>query len=474
MKKQSLVENILVFMFGIVGSKLILFFMLPLYTNVLTPDEYGQAELLFTTVQLLTPIVSLAIYNGELRYGLSDNFNNSQVAKCTLIVSFIALLLTYPLSYLVCLYKPLEGKEFYIFIYIATTLFSNISMIYLKIKNKNKIYSLLSVLQTLVLASLNILLLIVYPLGVNGYIISCIVSTGIIAFIAFLSSKYYKDIIDVDTDFKFLIKICRYSTPFILNDIAWWIIHASDKYMITSMISISVAGIYTAASKIPSVINSLSSIFSQAWMISAVQEYESDKENKIFYDKIFNNYYITMFFITFIAIASSGKFIQIYLGDKFYDAQIFVPIMLLSILFGAIATYTTSIFSALEKSKYIMYTTLLAAFTNIMFNYLFIPVYGAWGACLATLISYFFLMLIRMILVYKFINLNFDKYRFTIAIILISIEVLVVTLNKLENITSIVITIIFFIIWNKERIYIYLYIKERFLKWRVNNEKIKK
>lgn len=79
-----------------------------------------------------------------------------------------------------------------------------------------------------------------------------------------------------------------YSIPMIANGIAWWVITASDRFILQYYEGASSVGIYSVASKIPTLISTFSSVFMQAWIISAVTEYDEDREN-IFTQMFFTN-----------------------------------------------------------------------------------------------------------------------------------------------------------------------------------------
>lgn len=61
-KYNKLVKDTLIFALGSIGSKFILFFLVPLYTNCLTTEQYGIADLVFTIAQIFIPIISLVIF----------------------------------------------------------------------------------------------------------------------------------------------------------------------------------------------------------------------------------------------------------------------------------------------------------------------------------------------------------------------------------------------------------------------------
>ena len=72
-KVKKLIKDFFIFALGSLGSKVILFLLVPLYTSFLSTEEYGIADLIFTLTQVLVPIVSLSIWQGVIRFGLSKN-----------------------------------------------------------------------------------------------------------------------------------------------------------------------------------------------------------------------------------------------------------------------------------------------------------------------------------------------------------------------------------------------------------------
>ena len=68
----------------------------------------------------------------------------------------------------------------------------------------------------------------------------------------------------------------KYSKNFVLNSISWWINNASDKYILLLFYDLDITGIYSVAYKIPTIIEFVQAIYSQAWQISAIKEYNKN------------------------------------------------------------------------------------------------------------------------------------------------------------------------------------------------------
>ena len=89
-----LIEDVLVFALGRVGSRVILFFLVPIYTNYLTTEEYGLADLVYTTAELIRPILSVVIYTAVIRFGLMKENNSAEVLKAGIFVGVVGTFLT--------------------------------------------------------------------------------------------------------------------------------------------------------------------------------------------------------------------------------------------------------------------------------------------------------------------------------------------------------------------------------------------
>src|SRR5690554_2639165 len=98
---KTLYKNTLIFTISNFTSKLLGFFMLPLYTRVLSREEFGTADLIVLTVGLLLPLLTLSISEGVLRFTLDEKVNKMQVFSFGLKLIFIGyfiLLVLFPFS----------------------------------------------------------------------------------------------------------------------------------------------------------------------------------------------------------------------------------------------------------------------------------------------------------------------------------------------------------------------------------------
>lgn len=99
-KYKKLISNTVIFAIGTFSSKVLVFLLMPLYTTVLSNEEYGVTDLLVQTGNLLLPLVSLGIVNAVVRFGLDKSVRKTDVFSTgllTIFCGFGALLAFWPL-----------------------------------------------------------------------------------------------------------------------------------------------------------------------------------------------------------------------------------------------------------------------------------------------------------------------------------------------------------------------------------------
>lgn len=444
-KYQVLIKDTFIFSIGKFGSRAVLFFLVPLYTNYLSQGEYGTADLVFTVSQLLTPIFSIVIFDSIVRFGLMK----SQLRENVLLNGFIIWLFCVGLSsfslIIFSFYENINEWKYYLSLLIVLTVAMNIEMNFLKVEGKNFAYSLISIAQSAALALLNILFLVKLSLGVEGYLLSTVLSYLTCVVLAFLCGNVWNNLKKSSFDRKLFKEMILYSFPLILNNISWWVIQSSNKLMLEAMISVSALGLYTAASKIPSLINVLISVFQQSWGISSIREIESTNDTK-FYSNVLLLYSTLVFGCCILLNLIIKPFMFIYVGKEFREAWHYAPLLVASAGFSAMSAYFGSMYGALKKSMNNMLTTVLAAVVNISVCFSFINILGIWGAIIGTIISYIFIAYVRMINVSKYVKLDINWKVMISNSLIVVIQSIMVTLNKYTYLVSILCIILFSLI----------------------------
>lgn len=445
-KYKRLAGDMGLFALGSLGSKLVLFLLLPIYTHVLADSEYGIADLVFTMGDLILPFVSLAFYNGLLRYGLMEGKHRNALL-CTVIVFLVGSTAAVLLTPLLGLYPAISDWKWYLCAHIIVHFARNSALVYLKVKDKNKAYAILSIVQALLLVGFNVLLLIVFKLGIVGYLLSTILSNAILAILALIIGGMVPDVKEAKFEKPLFKEMVTYSIPFIFNDVSWGVIHSADKIMIESMINGSMLGLYTAASKIPALVNAFTAIFSQAWGLASIKEYDSTNDTK-FYTNVFNYFCAAIFGVTILLITVIKPFMTIYVGSDFTESWKYVPLLLTGAAFAAVSTFAGNMFGAFKQSRPIMTSTLIAGAANVAINYLLIPVLGVFGAVIGTVSAYFIVAVIRLFTLMHKTKIRFNLLKAGLLTLITLCQATLVSLGvQIYLVSAITIALFLLIVW---------------------------
>lgn len=446
-KFKNLTKNTLLFGISSFGTKFLSFFLVYLYTKELSVEEYGTIDVITTTVQLLIPVLTLNIQDAILRFGFDDNCNSTEVLNIGMRFVCGGSVL---LGIVLCIWKiflalPL-GINYCFFLYfsfVGGTLFNVFSM-YLKVKNYVKTLTVWSFFNTVVTFGATIVLLGIKHLGVNGYIIATISGLFIANIGMFFGGKIYEDLRKNKFSKTLFVSMIAYSGPLIVNTLGWWINTASDRYILTYFYGASINGIYAVAYKIPSMLAAVQSVFYNAWSISAIKEYDANDSDG-FIGNVYSIYAKMSILIASFIMVFNIIIAKLLYSNEFFEAWRYVPILMIGTIFNGLGLFEGCIFTAVKRTKEVSVTTILGALINTVLNLLLIPMYGANGAAVATVIGYFTIWLMRTIKLRNFIKLRilWKQQIFCMGILLIQAIIACLNVEMIYQLPFLILIIFF-------------------------------
>lgn len=407
-KYKRLIKNTFFFGIGSFGTKFINFFLVPFYTNYLTAGEYGLADIISTTATLLVLALPLDIMDGIIPYIADDYYDDNEVFSIGFKYVLGSSVLLLVALVIICELHLITIESYYFLFLFLIFVFNVIERLltnYLQIKNNVLHISIANILHTLVTVCLNIYLIVYRKWGINGYLIAMTggLFVSVIYQIIITLRKAPVKIRICKIDKRLEKKLLLFSFPLMLNGIFWWFNTSLDKYFIILICGATQNGIYTVATKLPTIITVVMTVFSQAWGLSAITEY--DKNDK---DGFFGNTYealnALMVIMCSVIIISIIPLARLLFAKEFFAAWEPALCLVLSGVFSSLSSFVGSIFSAVKNSTSYMQSTIIAALVNIILNIILINSIGILGAAIATAISFFVVWLIRYLLVSKYIN----------------------------------------------------------------------
>lgn len=443
-KYKKLAKNTLIFAIGTFSSKILVFLMMPLYTSVLSVKEYGTADLVVQVCNFLLPFASLGITNSIVVYGLDKKYKKSDILTTSIVVVCVGSLIFFIIKPFLIYIEDLNKYSIYIFIFLLTANLRAVLSQFVRAKNYLKLYSFDGILSTFTNILFTILFLITFDMGVKGYILAIIVSDAISILFLFTIASLQKFIKIKTLNIKVSKKMLTYSIPLIPTTVFWWIINISDRFILTNIKGLEENGLYAIAYKAPMLITLASSIFLEAWQMSAISE---TKNRQKFFSKIFTMYSSILFILISFLILNSKVFTNILVSKAFYESWKYIPILTIATGFSCFVSFLGSIYMTEKKSVYALYTIIIGAIVNIVLNFLLIPKFGAMGAAIATFISFFSVFLIRIINTRKYVKIKTNYILFFYSILLMILQSIIMIKEISYNyLFSLIIFIIIIII----------------------------
>lgn len=410
-KYKKLFSNTLIFAIGTFSSKVLSFLLMPFVTRMMGTDDYGVADLVQQTANVLIPIVTLQVNSAALRFALDKAADKRDVltvgVRTTIIGIGALLLLSYPISLVTINDFHLGDYIILIITFVFVSSFRQLCQQFVRGSGYVKLFAVDGIIATATTLLFTILFLGPFKWGVNGYIIAIIASDFCSVVFYIITAKLYRYVKIGKITKGITAQMIKYCVPLIPTVILWWITNVSDRYMVTYFCGSSANGLYTAASKIPNFVILFSQIFIDAWQLSAVEEHSSKEERNRFFTNVFRVYSGGVFAVASALILFCQLITRILVAPAFYESWNYVPILIIATTYSCIVNFLASVYMAEKKSVSALLTASSGAIANILLNLLFIPRLGANGAAIATVCSFLVVFVTRGANTRKYIKIDF-------------------------------------------------------------------
>lgn len=453
---KKMLNNLLIFFGGNFGSKVLVFLLVPFYTSILSTEQYGQIDMITTTVSLLLPIVTVGLTDALFRFAMSKEYNKKDVFSLGIIVSLIAFTIVSLILMSLNYFFSWNYMNLMIFLLGSSCIYNMISN-FIKGIGHTKEYVIIGVIQTFIVLVLNIIFLKFFNYGIQGYVISYFLSYIIPTIVMIFKIKLWRYFDAKKISKKTFKDVMIYSLPLIPTTLSWWIISSSDRYMITYFFGAESNGIYSVANKIPQILYTVITIFITVWQLSSNEVYENEKENLEVYYKGLYKYFSTIGFVFgSLFLISTPLIMSIIARNEFASGWIYAPFLIDAIIFTAISGFVSGIYGSYKKNMGPFISVTIGAILNIVLNLILIPKIGIQGATIATFISYYFITMYRLYDTKRFLKFDRDLKRITINTFILTIQsICLIYINRYKYIVQFFMLIIM-MLYNYKTIYLIL------------------
>lgn len=373
--------------------KAIQFFLLPLYTNYLSPSELGVSDSITSFTSFLFPLLVMAFDSAFSAFFYEEDGKEYQTRVFNTVFFFLAVQGLIPVIMILgsgFISQVLFGTAKYS-LGITLALFSvSTNLWYLsfalltRMENRMRTFALINVSSSTTMIILNILFVSVLKWGYMALLASsCIVNVLQVAlYLITCKVSIRRSYIDKPL----FGKMFRYAVPLIPMTVSTWILNMSDRYMLLYFCGEAEVGIYGIGGRFITVLSVVISGISTAYTSFAFKSHRDEAAKEMFAD-------VVKLLFVFLAgicatVALFGKeIIYLMTSSEYHSSYLLLPSMMFSQLAYALYTFTGYGIAFKKKPKYYFYSVTAGAVINVILNVFLLPEMGAVGAALTTLIG---------------------------------------------------------------------------------------
>ncbi len=405
----SVIKHFFIYSFGSFFLRSISMILVPLNMRKLTPTDYGTLSLITAFITISTALIGLG-----LRQMLSiEFFHQDQEGKKRLLTDMIVIYTTIAIPAVAVAWhaRTLIISSIFFNTITATQLapalitvflFFYAELLYQLLQYERKAIPLttLQILLALISASVTLVSLWVFNVGIVGIIWAQTISTILAALVFFLFlAKHYFLRSSIRASLSKTYYYILYGLPFIPGIICSWVLASADRWVLASYRSMHEVGIYAIADLFAQLFYTLVLIpWSGSYLPYIMQRYAKHKDNLAPIERENRQImFMSMIGATIVILISFfcfKSFLRYLLPATYYSAIPYILVLLLGQIFLLGSYFAATLIQFHKKSYFLAFALALPAIINLLLNLLLTPYFGIYGCTTATLISYFIYFMI--------------------------------------------------------------------------------
>lgn len=386
-----------IYFVGSVLTKLVSFFLLPLYTSYISPAGYGIYDLYNSYIMFFCSVLFLDIWMGIMRFMYEHSGEDKKKPiNCGMVIficsSVLYAGLLYGMAPLLDIDNPL--------ILLACGLLMNVQSLVgyiVRGYGKDLLYAGSGLIGSIVTTIFNVILLVYCNMDYNALFVASSIGYVVNIFIMIcglkephmFSLKYF--------DKKLFKEMLRFSLPLCLNSVAYWFLTSYDRIVVNEVLGPEANGYYAVAGRFGSMITLFTGCFHMAWQELAYSKSSNEQELGEFYTVAINSYIKSMGIGLLALIPIIAIIYPVMVNDSYNLGKDLIPIYLLGTILSAIGTFLGHIFSAIKKNQLQFWTMLAGSIANVLCIHLLIIKLGIQASNIALSLGFFVLVITRLV-----------------------------------------------------------------------------
>lgn len=430
-KLKLFVENFFIYGFGGIISKLIPLLMIPIVTRIM-PDTkyYGISDLSNTVIQFGSALALMGMYDAMYRMFFEKDEVEYKKNVCstallfTLFSSFVVFVVMLALRNTIAQYFFSDSKyTFVVYLSATATLVTATNSVFsapTRMQNHRKTYIIANTVSPLISFGLAI------PMLLAGHYIIALPLATVISGVTvelvfwFLNKSWFSLKL---FDKELLKQLLILAVPLLPNFLIYWIFNSCDKVMITNLIGIGAAGIYSVGSKLGHASQLIYTAFAGGWQFFAFSTMKDENQVET-NSRIYEYLGVISFVATALVCCLSFPLFKVLFPEEYLEGYIVAPYLFMAPLLQMLYQTGNNQFLVIKKSWPGMFILSSGAIVNVILNWFLIPIIGIEGAAIATLVGYAVTDIVDIIVLMK-CKLMAPRVRFLWVVLLMASYMLV-------------------------------------------------
>lgn len=446
-----LLKNTGIIAIGNLSTKAISFFLLPLYTAILSTHEYGVIDYIITLSMFCVPCISFLMDEAIFRF-LIDCKNKEEksiIISNSFILVFIGIILFLVIIYPILVYVKYKYIWCLILFVISDIIATMISAL-LRGIGRTDAFAVYNFISSTIQIILNVIFIAVFYWGIEGMLSAMIIGRVVATFIYIICLKLWQYIDLKKINIPKIKEMLKYAIPLIPNRVSWLIINLSSRLVIMNIMTSGALGIYAISSKFANLMDMIYGFFYQSWKESSARVLQSNDRDD-FYNLVYKYLKSFMYSVVLLITSFMPIIFKFLIADTYLEAILYVPILLLATYFSNISGFYGGIFTAYKDTKIMGTSTIVAALINLVLMFIIIKFLGLYAVAISALIANIVVYQYRKIKVKKYVILIENKRKIIFDWIMTGIIFLLFySMNINLQMMGMLISIIYFVSMNYE------------------------
>jgi len=388
-----MVKKLSQFSIGPIIGALLSFIVIPIITFFISPEEYGRANMF----SLALSIVQMVLYLGQDQayvkkyYEVDDRsrlLTNAMLPPLTMVLvleicialgkNSISQFLFDSDDYINCVHALMLVLPCYVV--------QQFALVNIRMAQKGTRYSVFTILLKLLNTLCTVLLLLLWEKSFESVVWGAALAEVSFALCLLLIERKTLRISLSKVDFGLIRQLLKFGLPLVPAAVVAWMLGGMDKVMLRMMCDYTTLGIYSTAEKVAAVLAIVQSCFTLFWLPVAHEWNKLGVEREKF--TMVGRTVSMVMGVVFLLILLSKDLVFLIFASDYSPAKYVFPFLLLHPIMYSISEVTVMGIYFSEKTSYFMFFSVAVAVINLVMNALFIPMWGATGAAIATGMSY--------------------------------------------------------------------------------------